>query len=138
VVMSDYARRLAVEVMRSCGSPERVSTEVEGGTVSLALDEAVPCGLILNELLTNAVKHAFPGERTGKVTVAFSQHEDWITLRVADDGAGLPAGAQPAAAPTLGMHLIHTLANQLDGVATFLSHNGTACEIRFPAKESHA
>jgi PAS domain S-box-containing protein len=138
VVMSDYARRLTVEVLRSCGSPERVRAEVEGGTVSLALDEAVPCGLILNELLTNAVKHAFPGERTGKVTVAFSQHEDWITLRVADDGTGLPDGAQPAAAPTLGMHLIHTLANQLDGVATFRSHNGTACEIRFPAKESRA
>lgn len=138
VVMSDYARRLTVEVMRSCGSPERVRAEVEGGNVSLALDEAVPCGLILNELLTNAVKHAFPGDRTGKVTVGFAQEEDWITLRVADDGAGLPVGAEPAAAPTLGMHLIHTLASQLDGVATFRSDNGTACEIRFPAKESRA
>lgn len=82
---------------------------------SLPVNSAVPLGLILNELLTNAFKHAFPGGRQGTVTVRFREDPDRFLLRVSDDGAGMPPDFRVELSESLGMQLVHNLTLQLRG-----------------------
>ncbi len=92
----------------------------------LSVDVAIPCGLIINELATNALKHAFPHDRQGCVSVVLrSIAESTLELEVADNGIGLPAGAaaEPSSSKSLGLHLVRVLADQLGGT---LEVDGTA------------
>lgn len=84
-------------------------------SASLPVNSAVPLGLILNELLTNAFKHAFPDGRTGAITVRFREDPDRFLLRVSDDGVGMPPDFRPEFAESLGMQLVHNLTLQLRG-----------------------
>jgi two-component sensor histidine kinase len=93
----------------------RIRLETSLGAVRLPLDLAVPCGLILNELITNAAKHAFPGDRTGVITLTLSGTDDRCVISVADDGVGLPQGVRSEGPVTLGLRLITLLANQVNG-----------------------
>jgi len=132
VDMGEYARSVAGEVLRSFGARDRLDCRVSGPEMELSLDIAVPCGLILNELVTNAVKHAFPDERSGHITVTLAAEEEAVALTVADDGVG---DTGPLDKPgSLGVTLVRTLASQLDGEATFTVGEGTTCRVRFPAK----
>jgi PAS domain S-box-containing protein len=91
----------------------RLRLELE--PVSLELNQAIPCGLILNELLANCLKYAFPDTRQGEILVALDCHDDRITLRVADNGIGLPPGLDWRKAQTLGLRIVNILARQLMG-----------------------
>jgi PAS domain S-box-containing protein len=114
--------------------PARVSLQVEAGGVTMGVDRAIPCGLIINELITNSFKHAFPDKRQGGVSIEFQKGEDErITLRVADTGVGLPPGLEITKTRTLGMQLVTMLARQLRGVlAVDGEHGGTVFTITFP------
>jgi two-component sensor histidine kinase len=82
----------------------------------MSLEQAVPSGLIITELVSNALKHGYAGGRSGKITVELDQAEGQkLVLRVCDDGAGLPPGLDPATTPTLGLKLVSKLAGQLEG-----------------------
>ena len=92
-----YARSLATTLFRSYRAGEgNVSLEVDFGDVSLGIDAAVPCGLIINELLSNALKHAFPAGRGGKVTLGLRAQGGMMRLTVKDDGIGFPRGVDMA------------------------------------------
>ena len=97
---------------------------------TLPLDAAIPCGLIVNELLVNAFKHAFPEGRRGVITVSAQRQAARITLGVSDDGVGLPPGAlrKPG---HIGFDVVHALARQLRGELTFGRENGTNVSLSF-------
>jgi two-component system, sensor histidine kinase PdtaS len=136
VPFSEYAHTLASIVFRTTGvSPERVRLHLDLEPISIAVDAAIPCGLILSELMTNALKHAFPQERRGGVRIELRQLDPTrLLLAVSDDGVGLPDGFDPARCDSLGMQLIQTLAGQIGGSFKAASNGGGArFELVFPA-----
>jgi len=128
-----YMESLTSHLYNSYGAdPERISLKIEGGNVALAIDEAIPCGLIINELLSNSLRHAFPEGRKGNITIR-SQADDQgvVTLTFADDGVGLPPGMDFRDTKTMGLQLVNMLTKQLQGEVLFLKEEGTAFIIRF-------
>ena len=131
VAMGDHVRALCSHLVRAYGGAQHRSTlQVDVADVELDLDRAIPCGLIINELVSNALKHAFPGGRTGTVRVELQAHGiGRYTLSVADDGIGLAAGAETG--DTLGLQLVRDLADQLRGRIEVTSDGGTRILIKF-------
>ncbi|NVN89302.1 MAG: PAS domain S-box protein [Desulfuromonadales bacterium] len=114
--------------------PDRVSLVVDAGNVSLGIDQAIPCGLIVNELVSNALKYAFPGDRHGTIRIGFQSEENgWIRLTIADNGVGLPAGTDFIATETLGLQLVRMLVRQLKGEISLDTSQGASFHIRFQA-----
>ena len=100
--------------------------------VTLDLEAAIPCGLLITELVTNALKHAFPAGRAGKIVVTLQHVADGrLLLCVADDGVGFTSEKAPAQLASLGMQLVHTLAGQLGGVLEHESGSGTTFRLLF-------
>ncbi len=104
--------------------------------VDVGIESAVPLGLILNELVTNSLKHAFPDGRKGILSVVLERFDDGTALlTVADDGVGMANDSAPDAAAALGVKLVETLSRQLDGDLTFESAGGTRARLRFPVPD---
>ncbi len=102
--------------------------------VALTFDQAVPCGLIVNELVSNAFKHAFPGERGGEIRVELHAETDGcLALAVIDDGVGLPPGLDLGHSDTLGLQLVVGLAQQLGATIGTQTDAGTRFQLTFPA-----
>jgi PAS domain S-box-containing protein len=99
--------------------------------VSLVLDQAIPCGLIVNELISNALKYAFPEGKSGRITLEMSVKAGQLHLSIADDGIGLPKGLDVENSDTLGLQLVYTLADQLDANISVTSKKGTKYLITF-------
>jgi two-component sensor histidine kinase len=135
VEFSDYARSLASNVLQTTGvSLARVALDLAIDNVALPVDKAIPCGLVLNELVTNSLKHAFPDGRSGHVRVEFARLEDGrCRLAVADDGVGLPVGFDIATSDSLGLQLVSTLSNQLDAELEVTGGEGISVQLTFPA-----
>ncbi|HID73852.1 MAG TPA: PAS domain S-box protein [Thermoplasmata archaeon] len=130
----EYLERLGQGVHRTfCPEEGGIRLEVEGDGVLLDITRAVPCGLILNELLTNSFKHAFPDGRPGTVRVDLRKDDDRVIVTVADDGVGIPEDVDPYTTGTLGMELIRTLVEQLDGRMDIDGTSGTRITIEFRA-----
>jgi len=98
----------------------------------LEIEMATHCGLIVNELVSNALKYAFPSGRKGKITVQLYQEEGEVNLVVADDGIGLPEHIDFSQADTLGLRLVYSLAQQLKGQIKLERDVGTKIKIVFP------
>ncbi|MGH8178666.1 MAG: sensor histidine kinase [Steroidobacter sp.] len=138
VPFSDYAQSLAAIVFRTTGvSSERVRLDLVLQPVSVAVDAAIPCGLILSELITNALKHGFPQGRSGCISIELRQTDrNRLFLAVSDDGVGLPEGFDPAHCDSLGMQLIQTLAAQIGGEFSVQDGGGGArFQLIFPAMQ---
>lgn len=133
IAFGKYARELAAYLFRSYGvyeSQVRLITQI-GGDV-LSLERAVPCGLIVTELISNSLKYAFPDGRAGEIVVSLDTAPDGvITLSVADDGVGLPADFDFAGAPSLGLKLVRGLADQLQATLGVRRDQGTRFQLRF-------
>ena len=128
----DYVESLVGELLRIYNVPlGAITTTVEIENVQLGVDAAIPCALIINELVSNSLKHAFPDGRTGGVTVALQRSNRAYTLTVADDGVGFPPDVDFRATDSLGMQLVVTLVNQLEGTIELNRENGTAFVISF-------
>jgi PAS domain S-box-containing protein len=131
-----YLRQLVRHLADAHGQvAQRVPIHLDVAAVRLGIETAVPLGLIVNELLTNAYKHAYPGERRGEVGLRLAVLSDGrIEVVVGDRGVGLPSGMRPAAVTSLGMRLVISLTEQLEG--TFEcgpndGHVGSRFAIRF-------
>jgi two-component sensor histidine kinase len=137
VPFSEYAKSLAANVFSATGvSPTGVVLDLQMEELSLAVDKAIPCGLILNELITNALKHAFPDSRRGTVRVKLRRVDDRaILLSVADDGVGLSESFEIEKSDSLGMQLVSTLIEQLDGRLEISGAGGTTFSVTFPVEE---
>ncbi|REE28868.1 PAS domain S-box-containing protein [Methanothermobacter defluvii] len=127
----DYVERLVEDIIISHGTGIRKVIEVDD--IKPDIDTAIPLGLIINELVTNSVKYAFP-DGTGTVTVRIRSHDDEVSLVVADDGVGLPEDIEPENTDTLGLSLVSILTAQLDGTLTIRRDHGTEFRISFPAE----
>jgi two-component sensor histidine kinase len=139
VNFSAYAQQFVPTLSSAClGEPGRVSIEMDIDAIELGIEAAVPCALILNELLSNAFKHAFHGERSGKVRISF--HEagpDTLELAIEDDGIGLPAGLlEGRNTKSLGLQIVRILAKQLGGSLQQEPCPGAHLVLRFPANSA--
>jgi PAS domain S-box-containing protein len=131
-------RGLCAELFRSYGvGPNRIELRTDLTEAPLDLDRAIPCGLLLNELVSNALKHAFPGGRGGWVRVALhtGPNEEY-TLVVGDNGVGLRPELDVFATSTLGLQLVHTLTRQLGGRLSVDRTGGTTFQITFTVRDS--
>jgi len=128
-----YIEDLSVNLLQTyMADPGRVALKIDCGEISIGLEQAIPCGLIINELITNAIKHAFPRNRQGEIRVSFHKGEDGqITLRVADSGIGLPSDLDITRTGTLGMQLVTMLTKQLRGELTMEGNKGADFLVRF-------
>jgi PAS domain S-box-containing protein len=137
VPFGKYTKELANRVLSASGlSPDEVTIHYEMQELSLAVDKAIPCALILNELISNALKHAFP-EGAGTIRIELRQlSAGRILLCVSDDGVGIPAGFDPARSTSLGMQLVVTLAEQLDGRLEIETGPGGTFRLTLPAGDS--
>ena len=129
----DYIRRLADQVLASFGEEARgvsMRYAIEESAIGIIL--AVPCGLILNELITNSLKHAFPGDRTGEIFVELSLSTDsMMRLVVGDNGVGMPASPERRRPGSLGLQIVDTLVKQIDGTVEVDTTNGVVYTITF-------
>jgi PAS domain S-box-containing protein len=129
-----YIESLGARLLAAAAAPgSQITLETEIKTSSLGIDVAVPCGLISNELISNSLKHAFPGQKEGVIGVSFASNNHEFELVVRDDGVGLPDNLDPENAPTLGLRLVNTLIQQLHGRMKVDNAVGTEFRIRFPA-----
>jgi PAS domain S-box-containing protein len=129
-----YVGELARELFFSYNAaPERIALEIEAESVSLDMDRAIPCGLVLNELMTNALKYAFPGaESRGRISVRLERSGGSIILRVEDDGVGIGPEAERKARSSLGLTLVKMLSEQLRGGFELELGTGVKAILRFP------
>jgi two-component sensor histidine kinase len=137
VDLGDVLVKLIANVQSSyVADPHHLRINVEAEPVSLSITKAIPCGLIVNELITNALKHAFPHGAGGEITVVLKNIEDRrILLSVSDNGVGIKDDAQFADTHTLGLELVTILADQLGGKLTVQRANPTSFSIIFPGGE---
>jgi two-component sensor histidine kinase len=111
---------------------EKVEIRVDAQNIMLDIDTAIPCGLIVNELFSNSLKYAFPEDRAGSIEVSCHQpNKGQYVLEVFDDGVGLPAGFDMTRSPTLGLKLVTSLLEQLDGNLTVDNAHGVRYQINF-------
>jgi PAS domain S-box-containing protein len=136
VNFSIYIKNICVNIIRSYGSKaENIKLENHIADIAIDLDQAVPCGLIINELVSNALKHAFPEGRKGRITVELQAlPDDQIKLNVADDGIGLPQGLDIGQTETLGLKLVTILTDKLKGSVEVIRDPGTTFYIMFKGK----
>ncbi len=110
-----------------------ITTEIESSGIYLPVDQAIPCGLVINEILSNAFKHAFNGREAGSIRITTGLNDGKVIISVRDDGIGLPDGFDVYATNSLGIKLVRTLVEQqLKGKLSILSRNGTEVNVEFP------
>jgi PAS domain S-box-containing protein len=127
--LADYLRDLFNGVVASYSAlPGQIQLRMEIEEIPLTLDNAIPFGLLTNELMANCLKHGFPEGRKGTIDVALHRINGTVRLSVSDDGVGLPLHFNPAACSSMGLKLATSLANQLGGSLKFTSENGSRVE----------
>ena len=131
----EYIRQLAAHLFHSYGvAAERIHLETDLDDLSLHLDAAVPCGLIINELISNSLKYAFPDGREGQIRIELRGLSDGTTrLVVADNGIGLRADIDWVNSRSLGLRLVRTLAQQLGGQLQVNTSQGMEVQLAFAA-----
>lgn len=133
VDVAEYIRNLTSYLFRSYTEQAGgVRLVVRADDIHLGIDTAMPCGLIINELFSNALKHAFPAGRSGEINVELRRDDDGAyTLSVRDNGVGLPHEIDLYKTTSLGLQLVHTLVHQIDGRLELHRNGGTEFCIRF-------
>ncbi len=133
-----YVEALTSDLRASFGSPNPIRFSVAAEGIQMGLDLAIPCGLIVTELVTNAMKHAFPEGRPGldadvcEITISAQRKDAICTLAVADNGVGLPTGLDVTTTNTLGLRLVRMLGeHQLGGKIELDGSRGTRFVLRF-------
>jgi len=111
-----------------------INLELDLGDVNLNLDQAIPCGLIINELVSNSIKYAFPFNRQGKIQIELIKEDNKIYLKVSDNGVGLPDNLDVENTDTLGLQLVYILVSQLDGDIKVINKKGTTFLFNFTIK----
>jgi len=121
------------------GKGHEISCTIDPNDVFLPVDQAIPCALVVNEILSNAYKHAFKGRKHGTIEISASQENGQIKITIRDDGVGIPAHFDISRANSLGLKLIRTVVqHQLKGLLTFESSNGTEISLEFPVLGAEA
>jgi PAS domain S-box-containing protein len=134
--LGGYLQALVRELQRSNSSGgQRFEVRVTADKLLLPIESALPCGMIVCELLTNAFKYAFPEDQNGEADVSVAAKEDQVVLSVSDSGVGLPAGFDPEHTSSFGWQLVRNLTTQLGGTVTIDSRSGTHVTIAFTSEQ---
>jgi len=142
IEFASYVQHLANNLLRTYGTlSSGVKLDINVDDIQLDVDRAIPCGLIINELVSNSLKYAFPAERLAQrehseneIDIELRQREDeHLMLKIRDNGVGLPADLDIHNTTTLGMQLVNTLTEQLSGKIEYRNHHGAEFEITFSA-----
>ncbi len=130
----DYLNSLTTNLFQTYGiqgGGVKLKTDINE-RVSLTVDKAIPCGLIVNELVSNALRHAFRDRSKGTISIELRQNDDGTaSLVVGDDGVGLPSHVDFRHAPSLGLQLVNTLVNQLGATIQLTRKKGTVFTVTF-------
>jgi PAS domain S-box-containing protein len=135
--MCVYVQTLVEQLLISYRNSPGVQADVHAQPVWLDIDAAIPCGLILNELVSNALKHAFPDGRPGRIVVSLEPLGLGARLSVRDNGVGLPANVRPERADSLGLRLVQALSEQLHASLQIEPGPGACFVIEFTAAPSN-
>ncbi|MBM4240842.1 MAG: response regulator, partial [Euryarchaeota archaeon] len=134
---AEYIRSLITGLLNSYKlDDETINLKLNVDKVLLDIDTAIPCGLIINELVSNSLKHAFPDNRKGEVGVTLNSADKNFKLIVSDDGVGFPEDLEFTNTETLGLRIVNTLVAQLDGDIQLDRSKGTSFEIAFKEQET--
>jgi two-component sensor histidine kinase len=126
VNFAGYIEALADRLFAAyCVDQARIRLETALEPIPIALDQAIPCGLILNELISNALKHAFPDGRDGRIRISLRRAGNRVALSIADNGIGLPPDFQWQDSRSLGLQVVHTLIGQLHAQLDVTGAGGT-------------
>jgi PAS domain S-box-containing protein len=136
IPLAEYIKSLVAGIDDMAALTPRVHIETDIDDVSLSVESGVPCGLILNELITNALKHGFVGERRGTIKVRVRRVlGSELALEVSDDGVGLPTNFDPSRSASLGLTITRLLAHQLRGELEVVRSHDTMFRVQFPAPD---
>jgi two-component sensor histidine kinase len=129
---NNYIQNLIPYLFHTFGAENRISLKTTGDDIWLNIDTVIPCGLIVNELVSNSLKHAFPGDRKGEVYVGINSNGDGqYVLIVGDNGVGFPEDLDFRSTKSLGLQLVLMLVEQIEGKIELDRTNGTEFKIRF-------
>jgi PAS domain S-box-containing protein len=133
---NEYISTMVYSLFRSYGvSTDRIGIRINVDSISLGIGAAIPCGLIINELVSNSLKHAFPERRKGEIAVELRSSDGIVVLTVRDNGVGIADRIDSRNTETLGLRLVTILAEgQLQGTITLERDGGTAFCITFKEK----
>lgn len=132
VDLGDYIGSLAGQIIPAFGvDPAVISLDIRADRIRLPAKQAVPCGLIINELVVNALKYAFPPGRKGNIRIEIRKAGDGCRLLVGDNGAGLPENIDLNKPKSLGFQIVTDLVRQLDGTVEIIREGGTTFKIEF-------
>ena len=131
ITVGEFFSTIANKLIRAYDRRD-IQIQVECGDLSLGMGELIPCGLIINELVINSLKYAFPDGRDGVVNLALTPVGPGLLLTVRDDGVGLPEGFVIEKTESLGLILVNSLVQQLGGTLEIERSGGAAFRIRFP------
>lgn len=139
VDLAEHVRTLMANLFESYGvDSARIACQVTVDHLPLPVDQAIPVGLILNEFVSNSLKHAFPDGRSGMVRVQCRRASGVVTLEVNDDGIGIPEGADLRTPKSLGLEIVNILAHQLRGTFSCAHGSlGTTFRVLFPAQQAN-
>ena len=130
---AQYVHGLAIDLFHSYAvDPAQIKLSLDLEDTTLDIDTAIHCGLLVNELVSNAIKHAFPGKRDGEIRLGLhTDNEGHHCLTVGDNGIGLPPGLESARDESLGLQLVDTIVDQVGGKLSVGRENGTTYQIIF-------
>lgn len=133
--IADYVKKLAEEIIDLYPTPKKelITLQFDLEHVHFGINDAIPIGLIVNEILTNSVKHAFPNNQSGTIHIQLKKFEKEMILEIGDDGIGFNKDIETSK-ESLGKELISTLSDQIDAQLTIQSENGVQYRIKVPLK----
>ncbi|MDO8869352.1 MAG: sensor histidine kinase [Methanobacteriaceae archaeon] len=131
VEMSSYTQHLVDDLVRNYGRHD-LDIFVDIAEVKVGIDTAIPCGLIINELVSNSLKHAFPDNKLGEIRIKFNKNaSNEFELVIQDNGVGISPEIDLKHSETLGLELVSSLINQLDGSLQMQKSPGATFKIKF-------
>jgi two-component sensor histidine kinase len=134
----EYIKSLAGNLINSYGLGARdICLKVDVDNILLGVDTAIPCGVIVNELVANSLKHAFPGDRAGEIVVSFREFDGRYTMMFKDNGVGIPEDLDLDRPSSLGLTIVNALTGQLGGTIGLVRNGGCEVSITFPAHSTN-
>lgn len=137
IAFDKYIQKLTTSLFETFPKQSNnISMDLNTEEVTLNINQAIPCALLINELITNSFKHAFPHSETGNIAVDLQEKRNKIYLAISDNGGGFDADKALENPQTLGLTLVNKLIDQIDGEVDINTQNGTSFDITFPKKEA--
>lgn len=128
---SRYLENITSNIMNTYTLNKNITLNLAIESILLNLDSAIPCGLIVNELITNAFKYAFPAGKEGEISIELKRNNNRVTLSVADNGVGIDKQVDYKTTESLGFQLINSLVTQIEGELHYENNNGTKFTVSF-------